>query len=220
MSGMNMQLPPHAMSPNRPSMRHAPRIGRTGRILSATAAALTVLLLLAGCGAEDPQERGMALLDTAARGDVSALDALLGGHADADYRDSCDWTPLMKAALNGHLPAVQRLLDAGADVDAADKGGYTGLMLAASNNHADVVRLLLEHGAMIDARESTQGYTALIWAAHRGHQETVSVLLEHGADPTLPDFEGKTADQHAVEQGHQSTHALLAGKAAASPARG
>jgi ankyrin repeat protein len=168
-------------------------------------------LAQASCGdsAQTVQEQGLALLEIAERGDVSALDALLKRRADADYRDSCHWTPLMKAALNGHLESVQRLLNAGAEADAADKGGYTSLMLAASNNHADVVALLLDHGAMIDAREDTQGFTPLIWAAQRGHRATVELLLARGADPTLPDFEGKTAAERASEQNHDALRALL-----------
>lgn len=172
---------------------------------------LTLALAQTGCGdsAQEIQQQGMELLQIAERGDVSALDALFKRDANADYRDSCDWTPLMKAALNGHRDAVQRLLAAGADVDAKDKGGYTGLMLAASNNHADSVAMLLDRGAMIDAQELTQGFTALTWAAQRGHRKTVELLLARGADKTLPDFEGKTAADRAAEQGHAALEALL-----------
>jgi ankyrin repeat protein len=168
-------------------------------------------LSLTGCGeSSDPQARSLQLLEVAERGDTSALDALLRRKANADVRDSCDWTPLMKAAVNGHVDAARRLLDAGASVDAADKGGYTALLLAASNNHAELVSLLLDRGAMIDAQEDTQGYTPLIWAAHRGHTETVTVLLRRGADSTLPDRAGLSAAQHAAEQGHPEVTALLA----------
>jgi ankyrin repeat protein len=172
---------------------------------------LALALAQTGCGdsAQDVQQQGLELLQIAERGDVSALDALLKRDANADYRDSCDWTPLMKAALNGHSDAMQRLLAAGADVDAKDKGGYTGLMLAASNNHADSVAMLLDRGAMIDAQELTQGFTALTWAAQCGHRETVELLIARGADKTLPDFEGKTAAERAAEQGHADLQALL-----------
>ncbi|NBC47395.1 MAG: hypothetical protein GVY22_05255 [Gammaproteobacteria bacterium] len=168
------------------------------------------ILLLAGCvEAPDPQEQAEELLSVAESGDVTSIDRLLGEQVDANVRNSCDWTPLMKAAVNGHLAAVERLLAAGADVDAVDQGGYTALLLAASNNHTEVIERLLAQGAMIDVKEQTQGYTPLIWAAHRGHRDAVEVLLAHGADTTLPDFEGKTAADHAREQGHQAIAALL-----------
>ncbi|WP_254045382.1 ankyrin repeat domain-containing protein [Thiohalocapsa sp. ML1] len=184
------------------------------------AAMLAAGLLLAGCGDDtDPATRTEQLLEVAERGDLSALDALLRRNRTADVRDSCDWTPLMKAAVNGHREAAAKLIAAGADVDAADKGGYTPLLLAASNNHADVVALLLDHGAMIDAQEQTQGYTPLLWAAQRGHAETVQLLLARGADATLPDREGHDAAWHAAEQGHGAAAALLAPTpAAAAPA--
>jgi ankyrin repeat protein len=184
---------------------------------------LPALVLVGGDDDAEPmraaQSGGPDLLQIAERGDVSALDALLKRSADANMRDNCDWTQLMKAAVNGHVEAARRLLDAGAAVDAADKGGYTALLLAASNNHAELVDLLLAHSAMIDAQEQTQGYTPLIWAAHRGHTDTVQVLLQHGADATLPDFEGHAAAWHATAQGHAPVAALLSGSAAPATAQ-
>ncbi|MEA3640836.1 MAG: ankyrin repeat domain-containing protein [Lamprobacter sp.] len=169
-----------------------------------------LLLVLAGCSnAPDPESQAEALLSGAETGDVSTIERLLGERADANARNSCDWTPLMMAAVNGHADAVERLLAAGAEVDAVDQGGYTALLLATSNNHTQVMKQLLDQGAMIDAKEQTQGYTPLIWAAHRGHQQAVALLLERGADTTLPDFDGKTAADHAREEGHEETLALL-----------
>ncbi|MCF7984468.1 MAG: ankyrin repeat domain-containing protein [Thiohalocapsa sp.] len=171
---------------------------------------LSWAVLGVGCDrTPDVQQQGMQLLQVAEQGDISALDALLRSNAHADFRDSCDWTPLMKAANNGHTEAVRRLLSAGAEADAADKGGYTSLLLAASNNHAEIVEVLLSRGAMIDAREQTQGYTPLIWAAHRGHADTVRTLLAHGADTTLPDFAGRTAADHAAAEGRADISAML-----------
>lgn len=171
---------------------------------------LIFCLVLIGCGqAPDPQQQAEELLSVAETGDIAALDRLLGDRVDANPRNSCDWTPLMMAAVNGHAQASARLLAAGAEVDAVDQGGYTALLLAASNNHTDIMEQLLDQGAMIDAQEQTQGYTALIWAAHRGHREAVELLLERGADVTLPDFEAKTAADHAREQGFDAIAALL-----------
>jgi uncharacterized protein len=170
-------------------------------------------LLLAGCGSGDPAtdaELPPPLISAAERGDLSALEALLGKTGAPDVRDACRWTPLMKAALNGHLALVDRLLAAGADPRAADKGGYTAVMLAASNNHADVVELLLRRGAKADQREQTQGWTALIWAAKQGHQASVAALLRHGADPGIRDGNGRAAADWAREAGHPEVLALVA----------
>ncbi len=171
----------------------------TASPLPAVAASLILTTGLCGCGDSDAarDHPGQDLIELAEHGDVLALDVLLQRTGEPDVRDSCHWTPLMKAALNGHLPAVRRLLEAGAEVDAVDKGGYTAMMLAASNNHADVVSTLLDHGAMIDHQEMTQGLTALTWASKLGHQRSVDVLLARGADASLPDFSGQTASDWA-----------------------
>lgn len=191
-------------------MIRQPKDGITKMTRRPLTSVFLVLLMLAGCSQKpDPQQQAEDLLSLAEVGDVAALDRLLGSQVDANSRNSCDWTPLMMAAVNGHADATERLLAAGAEVDALDQGGYTALLLAASNNHIDVMEQLLAQGAMIDAQEQTQGYTALIWAAHRGHQDAVERLIERGVDQTLPDFDAKTAADHAREQGHQTILALL-----------
>ncbi|MBK5964905.1 hypothetical protein CCR95_12630 [Thiocystis minor] len=174
--------------------------------------ALTIALTgLAACGPSGSHQEsvGEALLEVAEQGDLDALDQLLAKHRQPDVRDSCDWTPLMKAALYGHTPVVARLLDAGASVDAMDKGGYTAMMLAASNNHAEAVDLLLRRGAMVDHQESTEGWTALIWAAKQGHLKSVDTLLRYHADRTLKDFKGKTALDWTSEGGYVELSSLL-----------
>ena len=178
--------------------------------------AITLAIALTGLAACEPSDpnnasdnASVALLDAAEQGDLNALDQLLAQHRQPDVRDSCDWTPLMKAALYGHTPVVARLLDAGASLDAVDKGGYTAMMLAASNNHAAAVELLLQRGAMVDHQESTEGWTALIWAAKQGHAKSVESLLRHRADPTLKDFGGKTAMDWASEGGYAEVQRLL-----------
>ncbi len=168
---------------------------------------------LAACSQSDPNPlpgtTGETLLDIAEQGDLSALNQMLSQHRQPDVRDSCQWTPLMKAALYGHTAVVERLLAAGAKVDAVDKGGYTAMMLAASNDHAEAVDLLLKHGAMVDHQESTEGWTALIWAAKQGHAKTVATLLHHRADRTLKDFKGQTALDWANAGGFTEIQRLL-----------
>ncbi len=182
------------------------------KLASSIALAIT-LTGLAACGPSDSSHTSdsasLALLDVAEQGDLNALNQLLSKHRQPDVRDSCDWTPLMKAALYGHTPVVARLLEAGANIDAVDKGGYTAMMLAASNNHAEAVDLLLKRGAMVDHQESTEGLTALIWAAKQGHAKTVETLLHHRADRTLKDFKGKTGTDWAGEGGYADVLRLL-----------
>lgn len=176
-----------------------------------------IVSALAACGQSDTDgSTGEALLEVAEQGDLNALDALLARTRQPDARDSCNWTPLMKAALNGHTAVVERLIDAGAEIDAVDTGGYTAMMLAASNNHAEVVDLLLAHGAMVDHQEDTKGWTALIWAAKQGHAKSVETLLRHSADKTLKDFDGKTAAAWASETDRAEIANLLEDSAQSS----
>lgn len=186
------------------------RPGKTAGLMPRLYSSKVISILFLGClllqnactdPAQDRQRLAEDLLLVAEQGDRSALDALLERDVDADTRDICDWTPLMKAAVNGHTDVVRRLLEAGADVESKDEGGYTSLLLAASNNHTDIVELLLDHGAYIDAQEQTQGFTALIWAAQRGHRQTVELLLARGADPTLTDFQGRAATDVSPTEG-------------------
>lgn len=183
------------------------------KTLKNTVLTLTVLAALSACGRNDSDDAavsvGEALLQVAEQGDLGALNRLLGKQVQPDARDSCDWTPLMKAALNGHEPVVDRLIEAGAEIDAFDKGGYTAMMLAASNNYAKVVDLLLKHGAAVDHQEATAGWTALIWAAKQGHSRTVQTLLAHKADTTLKDSTGMTAADWARQGEFAETLALL-----------
>jgi hypothetical protein len=195
-------------------MRRAPhrRFDRPLRTLPALA--LVLLPLLAGC-ADEPEVAGEKtdppLVAAAESGDLPRVLALLDARTDADTRDLCQWTPLMKAALYGHTEVARQLLAAGAQPELADTGGYTALMLAASNNHHETVRLLLEHGAALDRVEVTGGVNALIWAAKRGHLETVRVLLAAGARTDLRDHQGRSALDWAESRGEPDLIATLAG---------
>ena len=170
---------------------------------------MLAVLFLWACEADKPAEPPRTLIEIAEQGDVTALERLLGEQAQINQRDTCQWTPLMKAALNGHYGSVLKLLQFGAVVDLQDKGGYTAMMLAASNDFADIVELLLKHGANVDHVEQTHGWSALIWAAKRGHRETVRVLVAHQADRQIRDDENRTALDHARLKGYWEVIDLL-----------
>lgn len=177
-------------------------------------ALLWVLLagLTGGCTESPPASNGkleQPLIAAAEAGDIERLANLLSQQADVDGRDSCQWTPLMKAALNGHRAVTERLLSAGAGIDLTDNGGYSALMLAASNNHFQLVDRLLEQGANPNIQEMTRGWSALIWAAKRGHRESVERLLKGGAAPDIRDFDGHSAADWAQRNKHLSIVRLL-----------
>lgn len=82
-----------------------------------TQALLPGLLLLAACSPEPPatdKEMSVPALITAAeQGDISRVQNLLSANDPVDSRDSCQWTPLMKAALYGHIQVADQLIKPG-----------------------------------------------------------------------------------------------------------
>lgn len=142
---------------------------------------------------ESKQAMPFDLIDLAEEGKLQQVQQLLSAGSFPDIKNSCQWTPLMKAAQNGHFDIVKALLLKGANVDQKDKGSYTALLLAASRNHTQIVELLIEYGANINHQERTMGWTALIWATKLNHTETAKVLLSHQANQQITDFKGNSA---------------------------
>ena len=92
-----------------------------------------------------------ALQVAAARGDDTAVRALLGGGADVLVTERSGQTALHKAAEHGSTEVVSALLRAGAVVDApVATTGQTPLHLAVRHGNADAARVLLAAGARAD----------------------------------------------------------------------
>jgi tetratricopeptide (TPR) repeat protein len=89
--------------------------------------------------------------------------------------------------------AVRTYLDHGGQVDASLD--TTLLKIAAMSGRAGICNLLLQQGAnanLVLEGDSEQG-SPLMAAAIDGHASVIRVLLEGKADPSLRDFEGRTA---------------------------
>ena len=140
-----------------------------------------------------------ALVQAAARGDVSNVEELLSHGARVDARDEQGFTPLLSAAKRGHTEVCQLLLETGkANVEETVVGpslldGDTALMLAAHQGHASTVAVLLSKGAKVDAKDK-HGFTPLLAAANERYTEVCEVLLDKGkANIEETDPEGNTA---------------------------
>jgi ankyrin repeat protein len=112
----------------------------------------------------------------------------------------------------------------GADIEHRNKEGMTPLINIAEghfargkSNAADNLKAMLDGGAKIDAQDN-EGRTALImaashakydWENEKSYREMIPVLLERGADPLVRDKSGKTAADHAREDGQTDVAELI-----------
>jgi ankyrin repeat protein len=100
---------------------------------------------------------------------------------------------------------------------------WTPLSLALSERDADVVGVLLDNGADPNARWCSSlldlkpdgwkadpactrenGMTPLMLAASLGDVPDIELLVKHGADPTLKDWNGRTAQDYARTRNNQN----------------
>lgn len=102
---------------------------------------------------------------------------------------------------------VQLLLSAGANVEYKGHNDQTALFLAVQTGHTNHVISILEANKQrqlnldIDAQEAIRGLTPLMVACRQGHRPTTAMLLSNGADPSVKDFRGWSAKDHAAFKG-------------------
>lgn len=88
------------------------------------------------------------LFEAADRGHLEVCEILLANGADANCRDSGNYSPLCMAAWKGHTKIARMLIDTGgADVDAQNSNSMTPLAEASKHGRVDIVQALLERGA-------------------------------------------------------------------------
>lgn len=128
-------------------------------------------------------------------------------------------TPLHWPAHNGFVEIVELLLDAGAVIDADEINCYGGKPLHWASEHAPkTAEILLRRGADVNSRNIKQdsdfyGMTPLIMNATQKDDcaEVTELLLQAGADIAAVDFQGKTALDHAHENGLHRIERVLRG---------
>lgn len=106
--------------------------------------------------------------------------------------------PLHEAAKHGDLEQVRQLLAEGLAVDGQSEAGYTPLQYAVANKHLKVVRLLVKAGADVNATAGN-GWPVLHFGVFGGGLQIMKLLLRAGAPVDLPDTEGSSPLQKAVE---------------------
>lgn len=129
---------------------------------------------------------------------------LLTHDADVNAHNSSNHTALHEAVEN-NFQTTRLLLDNGANINALTFENYSPLHFAAREGNIGMSQFLIDRGAdvnsqscmYVDRSDGTElhhmGPTILHDVAQAGYKDMVQLLLKHGADPTIPDFNGKTA---------------------------
>lgn len=184
------------------------------------------------------------ILDAVRRGDVGAVDQLLGtdpsllGTRDRDglslvtvaqyhrhdavvarlTRDARS-LDIWEAAMVGDGAQLARILDADpALLESWSPDGYQPLTLAAYFGRLDAVRYLLGRGApLTEASRNEMAAQPLNSAASGGHAEVCRVLLERGAEVNATSHGGFVALHSAAHNGDAALVSLLL-EAGADPA--
>jgi uncharacterized protein len=172
-----------------------------------------VLLALGGCGGSGDAPAAGELAAAAERGDLEAVNELLGRGASPDDRGPGGTTAVTAAAYAGAADVVRALVDAGADVDLQDESRANAFLAVGETGDVAVLREVLRADPDV-TRTNRFGGTALIPAADRGHVEMVRALLETEVDVDHVNDLGWTALLEAVILGdggprHQEIVRLL-----------
>ena len=133
--------------------------GVTKRLLALLVMALPTLVACGGDAVEPPDptvnredsNKLTQLMRASARGDVTAVNALLRKGADPNIASSEQKvTALMFASYSGHTEVVNALLGRGANVDAKDSGNNGAIDWAAVGGHEDIAKLFAGRGAKLN----------------------------------------------------------------------
>ena len=162
---------------------------------------LGAVLVCAGSAAAASSE----VADAAAKGDRTAVRALIQRKADVNAPQVDGTTALHWAARGDDLDLAEMLIAAGANVSAANREGVTALQLASINGSAAMLQKLLKAGADPNAPLDQFQDTALMMAARTGKTDALRVLLETGAKVNATETWGGTtplmwaaAERHAA----------------------
>jgi 60kDa lysophospholipase len=138
------------------------------------------------------------LCSAGSRGDIEAVERMIGGNISIDMGDYDGRTALHLAAADGQLNMVQFLIDNGADVNVSDRWGATPLQDAIRHHQDDIVKILQAAGGNAQKSGLTRSFCQ---AVASGKFEEVEAVYAHGANPSEADCDGRTPLHLAASYG-------------------
>jgi uncharacterized protein len=123
------------------------------------------------------EERNMALIEAATRGDIDQVKTLLAAGASVHAADAQGRTALVAAAYADQVAVAEVLIAAGADVNRQDRTQQSAYLIPTADGGLEFLKLTLANGADVHSTDSYNG-TGLIRAADRGHVEIIQELLK------------------------------------------
>lgn len=147
------------------------------------------------------QLKNMAFIQSAEKGKLPEMKALLADGVDINAINKYNATALTRASSAGKYDAVAFLLSENAAVNFGGHHGYSALHCAAEAGHSKIAQLLIEYGADVNA-QTKYNETPLMAAAAHGKSRVTNLLLKEGADINEQDDFGQTAMDKATQNEH------------------
>jgi len=150
------------------------------------------------------EQKVVALLTAASRGDVTSVESLLNsGDLTIASKDSASRTALHIACSEGHTELVEYLLDAKADPTVKDKHSNTPFNDAVRSKHDHIVKIIKKHDANISFKLAGNDLGVLMCqAAFDGRLDDMKRYVNTGVDPNESDYDGRTAMHLAASEGN------------------
>lgn len=118
-------------------------------------------------------------------------------------RDITLLTPFICSGANGFHEILSLMLNYGADLKSVNRFGGTALLPSSEKGYLKTVQRCLDAGIPVN-HANDLGWSALLESVILGnggrlYSDVIELLVDAGADVNLPDRDGKSSLQHAIE---------------------
>lgn len=142
---------------------------------------------------------------------------LLEAGASPNVRDVTMLTPWLCAGANGFHEILKLMLEYGPDIGAVNRFGGTVLLPSSEKGYLPTVQVAIDAGVPVNHQNkfAWSGLQEAVILGNGGflYSDIIRTNMQAGADPTLTDYEGKTAIQWAQSRGQGHVVDLLTGAA-------